>query len=94
VRSFWDRFIIISNLEVNSILHFNRTRLAYQVQAKGNSRQRTDQLLVALAHANFKDNHHLLYWLVRNHAGDLCCGIGGRKKRAESSQRKRKLNSK
>jgi hypothetical protein len=38
---------------------------------------RIEQLVRALILANETNNHHLCFWLVRSHAGDLCCGVGG-----------------
>jgi hypothetical protein len=80
---------IFNHKSVSSILQFNRKRHAFQERAIDSSsssfQQRNAQLVQALAAANAMDNHHLLYWLVRNYAGDLCCGIGGHKQ-AESNQ--------
>jgi hypothetical protein len=63
--------------EVWPILELNRERRSFQVCASKNHGERVDQLIKALETANIRNDHHLCFWLVRNHAGDLCCGSRG-----------------
>jgi hypothetical protein len=58
----WDR-------EVAPIFEFNRERRLFRENACSFSNG--EQLLRALVLADRTDNHHLRYWLVRDHAGDL-----------------------
>jgi hypothetical protein len=62
---------------VAPILQFNSERRIFQGRAHGESRQGYEQLVEALAAANSMDNHHLHFWLVRNHAGEFR-GVRGR----------------
>jgi hypothetical protein len=65
------------NREVIPIIDFNRERHLYHNRLSKNYRKQNVQLVQALTTANITDNQHLRFWLVRNHAGDLCCALGG-----------------
>jgi hypothetical protein len=81
----------IWNKKVVPILAFNHKRRLFE----DDSTKREMKLARALASKEDMDNDHFRYWLVLNHAGNLCCGSrGGRKKQTISPQgSKRKLNS-
>jgi hypothetical protein len=64
-------------LDVTPILNYNIERRCFQENVNENHDARIEQLVRALILANETNNHHLCFWLVRSHAGDLCCGVGG-----------------
>jgi hypothetical protein len=80
----------VRNQMITQIILFNSMRRRYQNTLNKDHSARNEQLVQALIAADETDNHHFCFWLVRNHAGDLCCGRGGQTQ-AESRQRKRKL---
>jgi hypothetical protein len=57
------------NQELAPILQFNREKKRFQENTNKNTH--SERLARALEIAQNSDNHHLRYWLVRNHAGDL-----------------------
>jgi hypothetical protein len=65
-KNFW-------NQELAQILQFNRERRLFLENASSCSDGK--QLLQALVLAKNANNHHLRFWLVRNHAGDLSRGL-------------------
>jgi hypothetical protein len=74
-------------LQVLPILQFNRERRRFQENETGHTH--AERLMCALEFAQTTDNHHLRFWLVRNHAGDLrvppLC-FRGREQEAEQVQ--------
>jgi hypothetical protein len=69
--------------EAAPILNFNHERRVYQEKLRAEG-----QLLIrALVQAEKTDNHHLRYWLVRNHADSL---PRGESVQAQNRHRKRK----
>jgi hypothetical protein len=76
----------IWNREVAPILDFNRERSMYQANASSCTDGK--QLLQTLMIAKNTDNHHLWFWLVRNHAGDLRRG-GSEKAQSRPDKRQK-----
>jgi hypothetical protein len=66
----------IGGREVTRILEFNRERRRFSASANENRYVRNERLIDAIQTASATDNHHLLYWLVRFHAANLCGGNG------------------
>jgi hypothetical protein len=63
------RYNEIWNREVIPILQFNRERRRFDENTMG--RTHNERLTRALRMAKRTDNHHLLFWLVRNHTGNI-----------------------
>jgi hypothetical protein len=74
-------------LEVTPILQFNRVRRQFQENKKGLTHK--ERLVDALEIAQFTDNHHLRFWLFRNHERAIRATRGG-DKNASSRKGKRK----
>jgi hypothetical protein len=86
----WDR--VIWNRDFNPIIDFNRERRMFLEITKTYSRVKRIQLLLEVLRTAVKaNNHHYSYWLIRNHAADLCLrGTGRTQTDSERLQEKRR----